>query len=149
MVALDPDTGARIDKRSMPVKNLTGITTIGDRLYVARRLENDVRFPRNRIDVYGPDGKQVDSFPVPQRGYITELSSLGGDLIAAGSFKAAAVGDTAILRIDPATGARSAFDPKINGPVYDVARSGGGLIAAGLFKRGLGRLRRQPASGPA
>ncbi len=86
VVAIDPDTGAKIAKRSMQVKNLTGITTIGNRLYVARRLENDERFPRNQVDVYAPSGKRVDSFPLPRRGYITELSSLDGDLIAAGSF---------------------------------------------------------------
>ncbi|WP_243059346.1 PQQ-binding-like beta-propeller repeat protein [Nocardioides sp. SR21] len=134
VVALDPETGARIAARSMKVKNLTGITTIGNRLYVARRLENDQRFPLNRVDVYGPSGKKVDSFQVQRRGYITELSSLGGDLVAAGSFEGRYL-RSAIVKIDPATGkVRHRFDPKINGPVYDVARSGNGMVAAGLFK---------------
>lgn len=134
VVALDPDTGHRIDERSMAVKNLTGITTIGDRLYVARRLENDQRFPRNQIDVYGPSGAKVTSYPMPRRGYITELSSLDGDLIAAGSFEGRRI-VSAVVRMDPATGkARNAWDPKINGPVYDVAPSRGGLVATGLFR---------------
>ena len=134
VVALDPDTGERIAARSMQVKNLTGITTIGNRLYVARRMENDERYPRNRIDVYGPTGKKVDSYLVQRRGYITELSSLGGQLVAAGSFVGRRLA-SAIIRIDPGTGKVShRFDPKINGPVYDLARSGNGLIATGLFK---------------
>ncbi|GAA4379905.1 hypothetical protein GCM10023146_39680 [Nocardioides caricicola] len=134
VVALDPDTGARLAERSLRVKNLTGITTIGNRLYVARRLENDHRFPRNRIDVYGPSGTKVDSFLVQRRGYITELSSMGGDLLAAGSFDGRRL-LSAVIKIDPTNGkVRPSFDPMINGPVYDLARSGNGMVATGLFK---------------
>ncbi|MDI6910831.1 hypothetical protein [Nocardioides sp.] len=134
--ALDAETGAALPGRSLRVRDLTGVTTIGDRLYVARRLESDVRFPRNQVDVYGPTGKRVASYRLPLRGYVTELGSVGGDLVAAGSFKADPARDTAILRVDATTGKRRGwFDPKIDGPVYDIAGDGDSLYAAGLFTR--------------
>lgn len=138
--AFDPDTGAALEGLTRKVRNLTGVTTIGNRLYVARRLENDVKFPHNRIVVYGPNGHRQRSFDVPLRGYITTLSSVGGDLVVAGSFKrrtsTGAPANTAMLRLDPLTGARRTwFDPKINGPVYEVARQGSDLYAAGVFKQ--------------
>lgn len=134
--AFDATTGAALPRRSLRVRDLTGITTIGDRLYVARRLDSDVRFPRNRVDVYGPTGARVASYRLPLRGYVTQLSSVGGDLVAAGSFKAQPIRDTAMIRVDPRTGKRRGwFDPKIDGPVYDVASDGSSLYAAGLFSR--------------
>lgn len=134
--AFDAATGAALPHRSLRVRDLTGVTTIGDRLYVTRRLDSDVRFPRNQVDVYGPTGTRVASYRLPLRGYVTALSSVGGDLVAAGSFKAQPIRDTAMIRLDPRTGARRGwFDPKIDGPVYDVASDGSSLYAAGLFAR--------------
>lgn len=139
VAAHDLDTGARIPARSMRVKDLTGITTIGDRLYVARRLQNDVPFPRNRVDVYDKTGTRVDTFLLGPRGYITQLTSLGGDLIVAGSFigsKRYWTSGLSMLRLNPMTGKpRAYFDPHTNGPVYDVAVSRGGLVATGLFTK--------------
>jgi hypothetical protein len=137
--AFDPDTGAALPDLTRSVHNLTGATAIGDRLYVARRLESDVKFPLNRVDVYNAAGHRVDTFLVPLRGYVTTLTSIDGDLVAAGSFKRTSSNggprNTAILRIDPATGdRRPSFDPKIHGPVYDVVAQGGSLYASGLFK---------------
>lgn len=135
VVAIDLESGEQIAERTVRVKNLTGITTIGNRLYVARRLQNDVPFPRNQIDVYGPSGKRLDSFRVKQRGYITQLSAIDGDLVLAGSFRLR-IGVSAMVKINPENGRRRAyFDPHVNGPVYDVERSRGGLVATGLFKK--------------
>ena len=135
--AFDADTGAPLPKRSLRVRNLTGVTTIGTRLYVARRLQNDVRFPRNRVDVYGPSGARVASYLLPLRGYVTELASVDGALVAAGSFLANPASDTALIRVDARTGKRRGwFNPKIEGPIYDVAAAAGQtLYAAGLFTR--------------
>jgi hypothetical protein len=138
--AFDPDTGAVLPALTRSVRNLTGATTIGDRLYVARRLENDVRFPRNRVDVYNAAGHRVDTFLLPLRGYVTTLTTVDGDLVAAGSFKrstrAGFPRNTAIIRLNPANGARRpGFDPHINGPVYDVVAQDGSLFASGLFKQ--------------
>jgi hypothetical protein len=138
--AYDPDTGAELAGSPRSVPNLSGVTAIGDRLYVAQRLENDVKFPRNQIDVYNAAGHNVDSFRVPLRGYITTLTTVGGDLVAGGSFKRTAPQggprNTAIVRMDPATGARRpSFDPHINGPVYDLVPQDGSLFASGLFKQ--------------
>lgn len=138
--AFDRDTGAELPGRSLQVSDLTGVTTIGNRLYVARRMQDDVRFPRNQIEVYGASGKRVAIYPLPLRGYVTELDSIDGDLVAAGSFKrrtrAGGPRNTAILRLDRRTGERRpAFDPRIEGPVYDVAPAGRSLFAAGLFTR--------------
>ncbi|CAI9409150.1 outer membrane protein assembly factor BamB family protein [Nocardioides sp. T2.26MG-1] len=134
--AFDADTGAALPGRSMQVPDLTGITTIGNRLYVARRLQDDVRFPRNQVDVYGSSHRVVASYRLPLRGYVTELASVGGDLIVAGSFKKQPVSDTAMIRVDARTGRlRGWFNPKIEGPVYDVATAGSSLYAAGIFTR--------------
>ena len=122
------------------VRNLSGATTIGDKLYVARRLESNVKFPRNRVDVYNA-ARHAGWTPscCPLRGYVTTLTTIQGDLVAAGSFKrstsAGGPRNTAMIRIDPATGERRpSFDPKIHGPVYDVVAQGGSLFASGLFK---------------
>jgi len=134
--AFDADTGAALPGRSMDVPNLTGITTIGRRLYVAQRLEDDVRFPRTQVSVYGTGRTPLASYRLPLRGYVTDLSSIGGDLLVAGSFKGRPHSDTAMIRIDARTGKlRSWFDPKIEGPVYDVAVAGSSIYAAGLFTR--------------
>lgn len=137
--AFDPETGAQLDDLTLRVRNLTGATVIGDRFYVARRLDRDERFPRNRVDVYDATGRHVHSFAIPLRGYVTTLSSIGGDLVVAGSFRrstsAGSPRNTAMLRLDPRTGARrTSFDPRIHGPVYDVVAQGGSLFASGLFK---------------
>jgi hypothetical protein len=138
--AFDPQTGKLLPRLSRGVRNLSAVTTIGNRLVVARRLENDVNFPRNQVDVYGPKGGKVASFPIPLRGYVTALTSVRGDLVVAGSFKRTTrnggPADTALLRLDPRTGKRRpGFDPKINGPVYDVVEHGGSLYASGIFRK--------------
>ena len=138
--AYDPDTGAVDRSRTHTVRNLTGLTTVGNDLVVAQRLEDDVKFPRNRIVVYGPDGTRLRAFPVPLRGYISSLTSVNGDLLAIGSFKrSTAEGfprNTAMVRFRFADGARRTyFDPKIGGPVYDAAVQGRTIFASGLFHR--------------
>lgn len=136
--AYDRQTGATLPGSTRKVKGLTGITAVGDRLVVAQRLQNDVRYPRNRITVYGPTGAEVTSWQVPLRGYVTHLNSVRGDLLVAGSFKRTAPNggprDTALLRLDLQTGKRRAyFDTYIDGPVGDVAVQGGSIFATGLF----------------
>ena len=138
--AFDPRTGDLLPRLSRRVRNLSAATTIGNRLYVARRLESDVRFPLNQVDVYGPTGRKVASYPVPLRGYVTALTSIRGDLVVAGSFKRTSsnggLRNTAMIRIDARNGhRRPGFDPKIHGPVYDVVAHGGSLYASGIFKQ--------------
>lgn len=136
--AYDRATGAALPGSTRTVTALTGITTVGDRLVVAQRLQDDVRFPRNRITVYGPTGARVTSWTVPLRGYVTHLDTVRGDLLVAGSFKRTApnggLRNTALLRLDLRTGERRAFfDPRIDGPVGDVAVQGRSIFATGLF----------------
>ncbi|MEP9364028.1 hypothetical protein ABLE68_13750 [Nocardioides sp. CN2-186] len=138
--AFDPDSGAALPKLSLKVSNLSGITTIGDRLYVAQRLDNDIKFPRNRITVYDARGKKVRSFQVPLLGYVSTLSSVGGDLLLGGSFKRKSANgglrNTALLRVDATNGDRRPyFDPHIHGPVYDLAVQGSSVFANGLFQK--------------
>lgn len=140
--AFNPTTGAWINKLNLTkIKNLTGVAPIGDRLYVAQRLQNDVRFPRNRITAYSQvTGKRVDSFVLRLRGYITEMSSAGHDLVIAGSFKRTRRNgqraNLAMLRVRPANGAvRSSFDPQTHGPIYDISRQGKDLYVTGTFAK--------------
>lgn len=138
--AFDPQSGRLLPRLSRRVRNISAVTTVGNRLYVARRLESDVNFPRNRVDVYGPKGRKSASFPIPTRGYVTALTSIGGDLVVAGSFKRTLSNggprNTAMLRLDARNGhRRPGFDPKINGPVYDVVAHRGSLFASGIFKQ--------------
>ncbi|MGB0100878.1 MAG: hypothetical protein WBP61_11425 [Nocardioides sp.] len=138
--AYDPATGRRDPQRTHRVKDLTGVTTRGRSLVVAQRLQDDVRFPRNRITVYRPDGRKARSFRVPLRGYITEIATVRGDLLLAGSFRRTSTSggprNTAMIRIDPTTGKRRAwFDPRIHGPVQDVSVWGKAIYASGLFTR--------------
>ena len=147
--AFDPDTGAPLPKLSLKVKNLSGITAIGDRLYVAQRLQNDERFPKNKITVYGPDGHKVRSYQVPLRGYISTLNTVDGDLLVAGSFKRKSANgglrNTALIRLDSANGERRRyFDPHIHGPVYDTAVDGSSIYAAGTLHQGLRGQRHPP-----
>ena len=138
--AFDPRTGHLLPRLSRRVRNLSAATTIGNKLYVARRLESDERFPLNQVDVYSPTGRQIASYPVPLRGYVTALTSIRGDLVVAGSFKRTSSNggprNTAMIRIDARNGhRRPGFDPKIHGPVYDVVAHGGSLYASGIFKQ--------------
>lgn len=141
VAAFDPATGAADPKRTQEkVKNLTGLTVLGDRLVIAQRLQNDVKFPANRITVFAPNGKRDWSFKVPLKGYITNLAVVDGDLLVAGSFKRKSsnggLRNTALIRLDPRTGERRAyFDPHIHGPVNDLAVEGGSIYASGLFHK--------------
>lgn len=138
--ALDPDTGAYLRKASVKVKNLSGFTTIGDRLYVAQRIESNVKFPHNRILVFNAAGKQIDSYRVPMPGYITTVDHIGKDLLLAGSFKRASASswppDTPLIRLASGSGKqRTSFNPMINGPIYDLAVQGKAIYASGLFSK--------------
>ena len=139
--AFDPVTGAKDRARThQRVENLTGVTALGSRLVIAQRLQDDVKFPSNRITVFAPNGKKAYSFKVPLQGYITQLGVVDGDLLVAGSFKRTApsggLRNTALLRLDPRTGERRAyFDPHIHGPVNDIAVLGDDIYASGLFHR--------------
>ena len=138
--AFDPRSGRLLPRLSRRVRNLSAVTTVGDKLYVARRLESDENFPRNQVDVYGPKGRRVASYPVPLRGYVTALTSVRGDLVVAGSFKRTSSNggprNTAMIRIDARNGhRRPGFDPKIHGPVYDVVAHQGSLYASGIFNQ--------------
>ena len=138
--AYDPDTGAPDPSRTHQIHDLTGVTTIGSSLVVAERLQRDVKFPRNRIIVFGPNGKKTHSYLVPLRGYITELDSIDGDLLLSGSFKRKAPNggprNTAMLRLDVDNGNRRPwFDPHIHGPVNDMTVGGNAIFASGLFTK--------------
>ncbi len=140
VLAFDPDTGAALPRLSRKVRNLAGVTTIGDRLYVAERLDSDIKFPRNRITVYNSQGHQVRSFQVPLLGYVSTLSSIDGDLLLGGSFKRKSsnggLRNTAMIRVDAANGDRRPyFDPHIHGPVYDIAVQDSSIFANGLFQK--------------
>ncbi len=141
VAAFDPATGAPDPRRSQTkVKNLTGLTVLGSRLVIAQRLQDDVKFPANRITVFAPSGKKAWSFKVPLKGYITRLAVVDGDLLVAGSFKRTAPNggprNTALLRLDPRTGERRAyFDPHIHGPVNDLSVVGRSIFATGLFTK--------------
>lgn len=139
--AFDPETGAADAKRTQKkIDNLTGLTVLGDRLVIAQRLQDDVKFPANKVTVFQPNGQRAWSFKVPLKGYVTQLAVVDGDLLVAGSFKRKApsggLRNTALLRLDPRTGERRAFfDPHIHGPVNDVAVQGNAIYASGLFTR--------------
>lgn len=138
--AYDPDTGA-VDKAHTHtgISNLTGVTTLGNRLVVAQRLQSDVKFPRNKITMYAANGTKDRSFAVPLRGYISYLTTVDGDLLAVGSFKRRENGgprNTAMIRISATDGERRAyFDPRIHGPVYDAVVNGHSIYASGLFHK--------------
>ena len=139
--AFDPATGEPIDRLAVTgVRDLTGVTTLGDRLYVAQRLDNDVRFPRNRITAYSQrTGERLASFVLPLRGYVTELGTAGQDLLVAGSFRRTRPGgqpaNLALLRVRPGNGqVRNGFDPQTNGPIYDIVRQGDDVYAAGIYR---------------
>lgn len=132
------DTGAADPRRTHRVRNLTGFTTVGSRLVVAQRLRGDVKFPGNRITVYGPDGRVEHTYRMPLRGYISYLTSVQGDLLAVGSFKASPAHkrpwDSVMVRFGLRDGAlRLGFDPHLDGAVYHAAVSGGSIYATGLF----------------
>jgi hypothetical protein len=138
--AVNPTTGAVIERLGIDkVQNLTGITTLGDRYYVAQRLDNDVRFPRNRVTAYSQKtGRVVGGFMLPLRGYISELSSADGHLLFAGSFRRVRANGQrahlALLKVRPRSGGvRQGFDPQTNGPIYDISRQGDDLYVAGIF----------------
>ncbi|GEP39078.1 hypothetical protein NPS01_27410 [Nocardioides psychrotolerans] len=139
--AFDPATGEPIDRLAVTgVQNLSGVTTLGDRLYVAQRLDNRVRFPRNQITAYSQrTGERLSSFVLPLKGYVTELGTAGNDLLVAGSFRRTRPGGQpahlALLRVRPGNGhVRNGFDPQTNGPIYDISRQGDDVYAAGIYR---------------
>lgn len=123
VTAFDPDTGSVVPRLSVrQVVGLTGVTAFDGRLYVARRLGRDARYPRVRIDVYSQrTGARVDRFLLPRRGYVTTLTHVRGRLLAAGSFRHTRGDGTpahsAILQVDPRTGRLfGGFDPQLDVP---------------------------------
>lgn len=147
--ALDPATGA--SRGRLDVIRLTGIAVLGDRLFVARRLDDDRRFPRVVVDVRSARTlKRLRSFRLPLPGYVTRLAAVDGKLYAAGSFRrtrpSGQRANIALLRLDPRTGRLDArFDPHVTGPVHEVARGGDALYLAGVFRRVGGS--RRPSDG--
>lgn len=136
--AFDPDTGAADPTRTHRITDLTGFTTVGNRLVVAQRLQDDVKYPRNRITVYGPDGRKQRSFPVPMGGYISYLTVLDGDLLVIGSFKRIptyeGLRSGAIARLSLRNGALNTdFDSSLDGPAYHASVSGKAVYVTGLF----------------
>lgn len=138
--AVDPETGASLAHLTLDrVKNLSGVTTLGDELYVGQRLENDKRFPRTRISVYSQaTGDLVRRFRLPHPGYVAELSSVDGNLLAVGSFRRwrenGQPAHLAAMEVDPLDGRlRSGFDLHTHGPIYEVEQHGGDLYVAGMF----------------
>ena len=140
--AVDADTGAsRKDLELRGVENLTGITTLGNELFVVQRLANNVRFPENRVSVYSQStGDLKRRFKLPLPGYVTELSTVGDQLVVAGSFRrwrpSGQPAHLAAIQISPRDGRlNQEFDPHTHGPIDDLDASGHRLLVAGLFDR--------------
>ena len=138
--AVDPETGESLADLSLGrVRTLSGVTTLAGELYVGQRLENDQRFPRTRISVYSQTtGDLVRRFRLPHPGYVAELSSVGGKLLAVGSFRrwraSGQPAHLAAMEINPRNGRlRDGFDLHAHGPIYDVEQRGGHLYVAGMF----------------
>ncbi len=87
--AVDPETGATLVGLSRSrVENMSGMTTLDGNLYVGQRLGNKKRFPRTRISVYSQtSGELLRRFPLPHPGYVAELNTVDGSLLAVGSFR--------------------------------------------------------------
>ena len=154
VAGLDTSNGRSLSGHAIgKVKNLTGIAVAGDRAFVAQRLSNDVRFPRNRISVRSVrTGKQIDSFELPLRGYVTTLEVSGGSLYAAGSFRRfrrdGSPAHLAVIKVDQRDGSlQPSFDPHVNGPVYDIDISADRVYMNGLFKKAGSRIPRRHKPG--
>lgn len=139
---VDADTGAtRPGLELRGVKNLTGITTLGNELFVVQRLQNDERFPRNRVSVYSQaTGHLKRRFLLPLPGYVSQLSNVGDQLVVAGSFRRwrenGQPAHLAAIEISPQDGRLDQeFDPHTHGPIDDLDSSDGRLLVAGLFDR--------------
>lgn len=140
--ALAPTTGRAIPGRSVTAKDLAAVATTDQRLVVVRRLDSDVRFPRNKVTVYDArSGKVRTTFRVPLPGYVTEVVPTRGGYYLAGSFRRfrddGQPAHLAIVRLTRSGQQREGFDPHLNGPVYDVGVTGLGkrVYAAGFFDR--------------
>lgn len=139
--AVDAVTGTARPELALRVRDLCGVTTIGDELYVAQRLRNDQKFPRTRISVYSEaTGELTRRFRLPLRGYVSELSSIDGQLLAAGSFRRfredGQPAHLAVIEVSPRDGALSQqFDLHTHGPVGDVEVQGNDIYVAGLYDR--------------
>jgi hypothetical protein len=139
--AVDAVTGTARPELGLRVRDLCGVATIGDELYVAQRLRNDQKFPRTRISVYSQGtGKLARRFRLPLRGYVSELSSIDGQLLAAGSFRRfredGQPAHLAVIEVSPRDGELSQqFDLHTHGPVGDVEVQGNDIYVAGLYDR--------------
>jgi PQQ-like domain len=137
---LDPATGLPTHAlRLRSVSNVSGIALSRSSLFVAQRIESNIRFPHNVVTVYDlHSGRTEHRWRLPLAGYITQLAVADGRLYAAGSFKRTRSNgqqaNLAIAALDPATGRLlTIFDPHANGPVYALASKGRELYFAGLF----------------
>ena len=138
--AVDPESGATVGALSRRgVRNMSGVTTLDGELYVGQRLENDKRFPRTRISVYSQTtGDLVRRFRLPHPGYVAELSSVDGRLLAVGSFRrwraSGQPAHMAAMEVNPRNGRlRDGFDLHAHGPIYEVEEREGVLYVAGMF----------------
>jgi hypothetical protein len=140
--AVDTSSGDYLRRYGLDrLQDMSGIAVGGNRVYVAQRLQDDVRFPHNRISVRSlRTGKEIDSFDLPLRGYVTKLDYGSGSLFAGGSFRRFRPDGTpahlAVIRVDPRNGSlRGRFDPHVNGPVYDIEVDDGRVYSVGLFDK--------------
>ena len=137
---LDPVTGVPTHAFHLRgVRNLSGIAVSRSSLFVAQRVESNIRFPHNVVTVYDiHTGRVQHRWRVPLSGYIAQLTVADGRLYAAGSFKrtrpSGQAANLAISALDPATGRLlTTFDAHADGPVYALAPKGRQLYLAGLF----------------
>jgi len=140
--AVDPVTGASLPGLGLRrVRDLCGVTTIGDHLYVAQRLRNDQKFPHTRISVYSQlTGELTRRFRLPLRGYVSEVGTIDGQLLAAGSFRRfredGQPAHLAVIEVSPRDGGlNQQLDLHTHGPVGDVEVQGDDIYVAGLYDR--------------
>lgn len=139
-------TGAPVRPGVGAVRDMTGAAMAGDRVLIARRLENRPGFPRTVLELRDPaSGRVVRRLPVPLRGYIEALLPVGDDVYVAGSFRRRRANgqqaNLAVIRMSLRTGRMDElFDPHVHGPVYalglgPVARGATGLGLVGSFDK--------------
>ncbi len=146
IVVIDPQSGEVVTTpRLAPVHDLTGLAVTGTEIFVARRRQENRRFPANVIDVLDADtGALRRRLKVLLPGYISRLAAGDGRLYVAGSFRRRRAdgrpANLAVMSISPRTGKiDSTFDPHAHGPVYGLAPTPTRLYLSGLFDRVGGR----------
>jgi hypothetical protein len=123
------------------VHDLTGFAASGDEVFIARRLQDRLRFPANVIDVRDArSGRLLRRLRVPLKGYVSRILPSGRRLYVAGSFRRRRANgqraNLALLALDRRTGRLfSSFDPHANGAIYGMTAGPGKLYVSGLFDR--------------